>query len=138
MTSSHLACSCPDYRYRGGNLSRQRLTARAKDAQVIGTERQAPGEFWTWTAHDREKGHWVVLDEGAELDRLCKHCLAVLRDLGVRLWSVEYDDPQWGIPTWEVRREAFWGDGRAVALIMADGEVRSVEEIEIGRGDEHE
>jgi len=123
---SRIACSCPDWRFHGANLSRERILNKARLAEDVTVELAGDG----YLARSGEKIHHVALETEGDLDRLCKHCIAVLWHEGVPLFLVEYEDREWGIPDPELRAEAFWDDERAVRAIMADGEVLSVTKIE--------
>ena len=125
---TRIACSCPDWRFHGGNLSRQRMMNKAALAEAVTVEPGKPGEFTAWSQEDDK--HHVALEPGGELDRLCKHCVAVLWHVGISLYLVEYDDPPWEDAAYEVRTEAFWGNELAVKAIMADGEVVAVTKLE--------
>jgi hypothetical protein len=125
---TRIACSCPDWRFHGGNLSRQRLENKAKLAEAVTVEPGKPGEFTAWSQEDDR--HHVTLEPGGELDRLCKHCVAVLWHQNIPLYLVEYGDAPWEEASCEVRTEAFWGDELAVKAIMEDGEVTAVTKLE--------
>jgi len=126
---SRIACSCPDWQFHGGNLSRQRVANKAYLAELVEVAPdKEPGDFLAWT--DPDDVHHVTLADDGPLDRLCKHCVAVLWDQGIPLYLVEYDDPEWETTACEVRTEAFWGDELAVKAIMADGEVVAVTKLE--------
>ena len=121
---SRIACSCPDWRFHGSNMTRERLESKAALAGNVAVEKdQGDGEFVAWSQDDDR--HYINLEPSGELDRLCKHCIAVLWHENMLLYLVEYAGP-----TCEVRAEAFWGDELAVRAIMNDGEVLAITKLE--------
>lgn len=130
--TSRIACSCPDWRFHGSNLSRERMLNKARLAEGV-IVMPTPGRY---KAQSGEEIHHVALEEAGDLDRLCKHCVAVLWHESIPLFLVEYKDRDWGIPDPEIRAEAYWGNESAMAAIMADGEVLAITKLERTNDDE--
>jgi hypothetical protein len=134
---SRIACSCPDWRLRGSDLSRERLLNKVTLAEAVTVDDpEVPGELLTWTT--RSDFHHVTLLEDGEFDRLCKHCIAVLWHAGFDLYLVEYTGPLEEDDRNEVRAETFWGEEMAVKIIMEDREVVRVTKLERKGDESHE